>query len=125
MREICHVTVDGPCITKGSTAWGKQADELEDMRRRISEQCAPLREERWLRHGLFARVHFYLHSQRLKLTDLDNMAKVVLDAAFSSMGDVSDGNRDRYVWGLDLRKIDSGNEASQRTEIWFFDEEPR
>ena len=123
MEKILHVVVQGPCITAGSTAWGKQVVQLGDLKARITAACAPLREERWLRPGLTARIRCYLHGRRLQLADLDNMAKVVLDAAFSSGSWRTDRHKDRLVWRLEIEKI-SCDTADERTEIWFFDGAP-
>ena len=123
MEEILHVFVEGPCITPGSTAWGNQVVQLGDLKARITAACAPLREERWLRPGLMARIRCYLHGSRLQLTDLDNMAKVVLDAAFSTGNYYADRSKDRFVWRLEIEKMPCET-ADERTEIWFFDGAP-
>jgi len=123
MQEIMHAVVQGPCITAGSTAWGNQVVELEALKQKITAACAPLREGRWLKPGIIAQVRCYLHGRRLQLTDLDNLAKVVLDAAFYSGNRRTDRHKDRFVWRLEIEKR-ACDEMQERTELWFFDGAP-
>jgi hypothetical protein len=123
MQEIVHAVVQGRCITAGSTAWGNQVVELNDLKCRITEACARLREPTWLKPGIVARIHCYLHGSRLQLTDLDNLAKVVMDAAFSTGNPYADRSKDRFVWRLEIEKMPCET-ADERTEIWFFDGAP-
>ena len=121
MTLICHGIIDGPCITQGATAWGDNVEELDDLKRRISNACAEIRQSELRDHRLSVRIDFYLQGRRLQQNDLDNMAKVVLDAAFS--GDPPqrrDTYKDSKVWRLELCEID--NPKKEFTEIWVFDE---
>jgi len=117
---ICHARVDGPCITPGATAWGQNVQALATLKEKISRACADIRREQYRKHRLSVRIDFHLQKQRLKLSDLDNMAKVVLDSAFAGGGGQKDRMSDRRVWRLEPCKVN--DTQGEFTEIWFFDE---
>ena len=114
MREICHVTFDGPCITGGATAWGENVDKLRSLQGAIKEGCEAARTKAQQGHRLALRADFHLSGRRLTLTDVDNMVKVVLDAALSA-------RQDKLVWKVDAQKLRASGKDAEKTEIWFFD----
>ena len=114
MQEICHVAFDGPCITGGATAWGENVDQIKAVQAAIRNGCGDVRARAKEGHRLALRADFHLHGRRLTQTDLDNMVKVILDAALSA-------RKDQLVWKLDVQKLGAPDRTSEKTEIWFYD----
>lgn len=65
------------------------------------------------------RIDFHMNTSRLKLSDLDNMAKTIMDGIFGKFGKKNTQPRDRFVWQLELNKF--RNEKKVYTEFWLFD----
>ena len=115
MNLIIHGRAEGPCLSPNIKVWGKAA-EVEACQQRIRDAVGrrTLKPDRHYR----VRADFHLSGARLKLSDLDNLAKTVLDGIFPKRQGSSPNVLDRFIWQLELNKIEDENEF---TEFWVFD----
>ena len=118
MKLLAQGRISGACPSPNITVWGKESKErFEKYRKDIGKCVQPFTPRDDRRYGV--RVDFHLNKQALKLSDLDNLAKTVLDGVFGTFGKKGEKPMDRFVYKLELNKLE--NIAEEFTEIWIFD----
>lgn len=120
MKLVAHGKVLGYCPSPSIKAWGRK-NLIETYKQNLLK-ADPQTQHLLKRHRFSVRIDFHLHSQRLQLSDLDNLSKTVLDGLFGTFGQKGTSPNDRFVWRLEASKINSNSE--EFTEFWIFDEGP-
>jgi len=115
MKLIAHGKVLGYCPTPSIKVWGRKAI-IRKYKRDLLNKIEQFPEQ----HRFSVRIDFHLSNSRLRLSDLDNLCKTVLDGLFGTFGKKGSSPRDRFVWRLEATKIDAKKE--EFTEFWVFDE---
>ncbi len=117
MRLISNARIIGECPSPSTKVHGK-AQVIRRYEIKI-QQATP----KWIRQvddkRYRLRVDFYMNTARLELSDLDNLAKTIMDGIFGKFGKKKTKPRDRFVWQLELNKIYV--EKEPYTEFWLFD----
>ncbi len=117
MKVIVHAKILGECPSPSIKVHGR-ADDVRKYELKV-QQATP----KWVRQTddkiYRLRIDFYLSPPRLQLSDLDNMAKTIMDGIFGKFGQKNTKPRDRHVWQLELNKFRSNGKA--HTEFWLFE----
>jgi len=119
MRLIAHARIQGECPSPTTKVQGRRA-EIRAYEIKV-QQATPkrVREREDIRYRL--RIDFHLMPPRLSLSDLDNMAKTIMDRIFGKFGRAGTKPRDRFVWQLELSKFKATTKGF--TEFWLFADE--
>lgn len=118
MKLVAHGKVPGPCLSPSIKVHGmtKQVTKCKTDIFNSDPRIKNISTE----HRLSVRIDFHLKTQRLWLSDLDNLSKTVLDGIFGTFGKAGIKPSDRFVWRLETQKIKAEDE--EFTEFWVFDE---
>ena len=95
MKLIAHGKVSGHCPTPSIKVWGRKSD-IKKYKRYLFN-VDPRVKHLPKQHRFTVRIDFHLRTQRLQLSDLDNLSKTVLDGLFGTFGRKGSSPKDRFV----------------------------
>ena len=116
--------VEGPCVSPSIKAYGG-GDVVREYEAKLSDSCPVLDAirkklaDKANRVEVVVRADFHLWGQRLRLSDLDNLAKTLLDGLFGKFGGKGIKPIDRHVHRLELTKV-GVNKTKECTEWWIY-----
>ena len=116
--------VDGPCVSPSIKVHGG-ADVVEDYERMLGASSPILKKIRGelaksKKHiEVGVRADFHLSGSQLKLSDVDNLAKTLLDGLFGKFGKKGVKPIDRHVHRLELSKV-GVTQGKECTEWWIY-----
>ena len=117
MKLIAHAKIQGECPSPSIKVHGKR-DVVRAYEIKV-QQATPKKVRSEMEKHYRLRIDFYLKPPRLQLSDLDNMAKTIMDGIFGKFGESGTKPVDRFVWQLELNKFES--EKKSFTEFWLFE----